>query len=129
MIATDDNPEKPKTTVADVMFDRVTFGVKVREFRKDRTTTTRRAKEMLDGIAAALEVMFGIKPESSRFMMNGSPGREDIFEFKDGVMHFRAVVHGGRLIQTYVHWYLPNVDIKPAAQRFLQSLTLLPVSQ
>jgi hypothetical protein len=51
--------------------------------------------------------------------LNGALGREDIFE----TYHFRAVVHRGRLIQTSVLGV--DVDTKPAAERFLQSFTLL----
>jgi hypothetical protein len=58
--------------------------------------------------------------------MSGSPRREDIFAYKDSIMHYRTVVHGGRVIQISV-LSSSEPDIKPAAERFLHSFTLHPV--
>lgn len=122
---TDESPDNPGFTGVVVSFDRVTFGVTVMDFGEDHVLP---GGLILYGHAKLQQFSFGIKPKSSRFTMNGTPGREDIFESKDKIMHFRSVFHSGRIIQAYVEWCLPD-DIKPAAQRYLQSFALLPVSR
>jgi hypothetical protein len=126
-IITPEGQGQPKTPEAYVMFDRVTFAVVVKEV--GGTPTPQQVNRILDGLARGLQVTFGIEPKSGRFTMNGAVGREDIFEFKDAMMHYRAVIHGGRIIQVYVHRQLPDDDIQPAADRFLRSFALLPITR
>jgi hypothetical protein len=126
-IITAEGPGQPKTPEADVMFDRVTFGVTVNEL--GGAPTPQQANRVLDGLARGLQLTYGIEPKNSRFTMNGAVGREDIFEFKDAIMHYRAFVHGGRIIQVYVHRQLPDDDVRPAAQLFFQSFALLPLAR
>src|SRR5262245_37215977 len=128
MIIVDESPDKrSKETFADVMFDRVTFGVTVWEFPGRGRMTSQQANETLDHIARGFQVTYGIEPRTNRFTMSGAPGREDIFEFSDSIMQYRSVVHGGRIIRISFSRDLPDVDIRPAGERFLQSFALLPV--
>jgi hypothetical protein len=105
MITVDDTPHtRSQETSADVMFDRVTFGVTVLEFPKHAATAggampAQQANEQLDDRARAFELTYGVAPELVRFTMNGAPGLEYVFEFKESVMHYRTVIHGGRMIQ------------------------------
>jgi hypothetical protein len=122
----DDESPRSKGTSAEVMFDRVTFGVTVWEFPSGGTMTSAEANKELDGVAYVRALTFGVKPLTTRFIIDGSPGREDIFEFKDSIMHYRSVVHGGRIVQVSVLRSQPDDDIKLAADHFLQSFTLLP---
>jgi hypothetical protein len=128
MVTINGSPGQRSTeTFADVMFDRVTFGVTIWEYPRRVGMTLQQANETLDHIARGFQGTYGVEPKVTRFTMNGAPGREDIFEFKDSIIQYRAVVHGGRVIQISFARELPDVDIMPAGDYFLRSFTLLPV--
>ena len=82
--------------------------------------------ETLDDAVRCLQLAFGVEPKSRRFTMNEAPGREDIFEAKDMIVHYRTVAHGNRVIQIYV---FRDIDpaIALAAERFFASFALLPI--
>ena len=122
-VMADESPDKlSKETSAELMFDRVTFAVIVRESPQIGALTFAQADEELVYFANCLEPLWGVKPKLTRFTMNGTPGLEFIFERKDWIMHYRAVVYGGSLIVVSV-----DDSIGQAAQRFLKSFALLPV--
>jgi hypothetical protein len=127
MVMINRSPEQwPKETFVEVMFDRVTFGMTIWDYPRRGSMTAQQANETLDHIARGFQSTYGVEPKVNRFTMNGAPGREDIFEFTDSTIQYRAVVHGGRVIQIAFARELPDVDIKPAGERFLRSFTLLP---
>jgi hypothetical protein len=128
MITVNESPDKrSKEIFLEAMFDRATFGMTVWEFPGRGRMTQEQANETLGHIARSLQLTFGLEPRVSQFTMSGAPGREDIFEFKDSIMQYRAVVYSGRVIQISFARDLPDVDIQPAGERFLISFTLLPI--
>jgi hypothetical protein len=123
-IMTVETNKRSNETSADVMFDRVTFGVTVWENPEFRKLTSQQAYEKLERTARIMQLTYGgIRPELTRITLNSAPGLECIFEF----MHYRTVVNEGRAIQVSVLSQHPDDDIKPAGQRFFQSFTLLPI--
>jgi len=107
----------------DVTFDRGAFGIEVREFPG---RSSPQMSETLDYMARCSQLGFGIESKSRRFTMDGAPGREDIFETKDTIVHYRSVAYGNRVIQIYV---FRDIDpaIALAAERFFASFALLPI--
>jgi len=109
--------------LAELMFDRMTIAIRTWEARGRRPMAADESMRMIQQFARAMELTYGVAPKVSSIILDGSHGREDIFSFKDTVMHHRTYAHGGRIIQLMVSYSPQDPVTVTVAQRVLASLS------
>jgi hypothetical protein len=110
--------------LAELMFDRMTIAIRTWEARGRRPMMADESFRMIQGFAKAMEATYGVQPKVSSIILDGSHGREDVFSFKDTVMHHRTYAHRGRIVQLLVSYSPQDAAAAAVAQRVLASLSL-----